>query len=160
MNSTIKTILIAAVVTITATNSFAGSTQDERADRVVYNQLVRELRRIHNQYAMAIRKGVTQAQNNDGKASYSSKAKILALRDEFDHKMTRLTLVALRYGWNIPDFKGGPKKEVTNTVSGKEQIFAPADALITEAFRYQAEQIALTVRLPVISVSVATTKRS
>ena len=160
MNSTIKTILIAAVVTITATNSFAGSIQDERADRVVYNQLVRELRRIHNQYAMAIRKGVTQAQNNDGKASYSSKAKILALRDEFDHKMTRLTLVALRYGWNIPDFKGGPKKEVTNTVSGKEQIFAPADALITEAFRYQAEQIALTVRLPIISVSVATTKRS
>ena len=160
MNCTIKTILIAAVVTITATNSFAGSAQDERADRVVYNQLIRDLRQIHSQYATAIAKGVGEAENNDGKASYSTKANILALRDEFDHKMTRLMLVALRYGWNIPDFKGGPKREVTNTVSGKEQIFAPADALITEAFKYQAEQIALTVRLPVISISETAIKRS
>ena len=87
-------------------------------------------------------------------------AQILALRDEFDRKITRLTLIALRYGWKIPDFKGGPKREVTNTISGKERIFAPADALITEAFKYQAEQIALTVRLPIISVSVTTIKRS
>ena len=160
MNSTIKTILIMAVVTVTATSSFAGSAQDERADRVVYNQLVRDLRRVHSQYAGAIEKGVGQAQSNDGKSSFSTKAQILASRDEFDRKMTRLTLIALRHGWEIPEFESGPKKEVTNTISGKEQIFAPADALITEAFRYQAEQIALTIRLPVISVEATATKRS
>ena len=160
MNSTIKVILIVVVVTVTSSSSFAGNTQDEQADRVVYNQLSRELQRVHSQYAMAIRKGVAQAQNNDGKASYSSKAQILALRDEFDRKMTRLTLIALRHGWEILDFKGGPRKEVTHTVSGKEQIFAPADALITEAFKYQAEQIAITIRLPVISVRETAIKRS
>ena len=152
MKSTIKALFVIAVLAVMPTSAFAVD-RDERGDKVVFDRLVREMHQTHQKYAAACQRAVTEARNNGGKAAMETKAGILSLRDEIDRRTTRLLLIALRHGWEVPrldrDDRGSPEP----TTSRKEQIFAPVDDLIREAFAREARQMAAKVRLPVVSIS-------
>lgn len=154
MKTTLKALSVIAVLAAMAAPALAGD-NDERADKVVFDRLVREMQQTHQKYAAVYQRAVTEARNNGGKATLETKAEILSLRDEIDRKMTRLLLIALRHGWEVPRFDldnpGSPEPQP----SRKERIFSPVDDLIRTAFASEARQMAAKVRLPVVSISVA-----
>ncbi|NOX55366.1 MAG: hypothetical protein GXP27_13200 [Planctomycetes bacterium] len=129
--------------------------KDERADKVVFDRLVREMRQTHQKYAVAYQRAVTEARDNDGKATLETKAEILSLRDEIDRKTTRLLLIALRHGWEVPRFDVDNPGSPEPVTSQKERIFSPVDDLIRTAFAAEARQLAAKVRLPVVSIRAA-----
>lgn len=154
MKITLKALSVFAVLATMAAPALAGG-NDERADKVVFDRLVRELRQTHQEYADTYQRGVNEARDGDGQATTETKAEILSLRDEIDRKMTRLTLIALRHGWEVPDFDPEDPGSTEPAPSRKERIFSPVDDLIRRAFATEARHMAAEVRLPVVSISAA-----
>ena len=127
--------------------------KDARTDKAVFRQLVRETTETHRQYSTAYHRGVGEARKNGGTASPETKATLLSLRDEIDRKTNRILLIALRHGWEIPWFDLDNPGAPTEPKSRKEEVLAPADALIRTAFAQEARALAASVRLPVVSIA-------
>ncbi len=147
--------LVLAVAPVTA---MGDEDDDLQADRTEYNRMIRELRRVRANYNAAYNEAVAEARENNGEASMDTKARVLALRDEFDRKMMRLTMLALRHGWDVPTFddvEAAPVGSPANsTQEYREQIFSPVDSMVRSTFRIEAYRIAARLTLPVISISI------
>ncbi len=159
MKNIIKALSVIAVLAAMSAPALAAD-KDERADKVVFDRLVREMRQTHQKYRSAYQRAVAEARDNGGKASMEIKAAILALRDEVDRKTTRVTLIALRHGWEVPRLDLGKPGVVKPTASRKELIFSSVDDLIRTAFAREARQLAAKVHLPVVSVKSAKSPES
>jgi len=148
-------LVAVAAVAFTATGAIAQQAPDEQtSDRAVYNQLVREARRAHGRYVAACRQVVDDARR--GETDPKAKAEVLALRDEVDRKMNRLTLVALRYGWPIPTLdEAAIARAPATPAEMRGRAFAPVDLMIRGEMTSQAKAIAAQVHLPVVSVADA-----
>ena len=168
--NTIKTIIVIALLVAAGGSLYAADGGDSQsADRVAYNKLTREVRRSEAALKVAYNAAVEEARNNGGKASLETKAKVLALQDEVDRKATRLLLIALRHGWEVPDFTAGQpsggqagKGKSAAKKDHKAVIFAPVDETIRTSLAKEAAavagekakeaiRLATKVRLPVIS---------
>jgi len=152
MKTVLKALMIVAVLSCTTATSFAAD-KNERTDKAAFDRLARELREVHRKYSQAYGRGVAEARENNGKATLETKATILSLRDEIDRKTTRLLLIALRHGWDVPQFNGQNRDSSAQASSRKEQVFSPVDDLIRTAFAQEARQLAIKVRLPIVSIS-------
>ena len=150
------TILLAAGAAA-STASAADDARETSADRAVYNRLVRELRTTHANLKSAYDDALAEARAGDGKAHADTKATVLALRDEIDRKTTRLLMVSLRHGWDVPNFsaeaeKGRPRPPA---LTSRESVFRPVDGQVRALLAEDAVRIAAKVRLPVISLGGA-----
>ena len=132
---------------------------DERADKRIYDRLIREIQQVYGNYNQLCSEAVAEARKNNGAASMETKARMLGLRDELDRKRLKILMISLRHNWKSPSFADGSSNAVVSIPDEKEEVFTPADRLIHEALAREAIKIASDVRLPVITISISTTDK-
>lgn len=144
---TVNTVVLAVMLLTCSQNGFA-ATDERRSDQVVYRQLARDIQRIDRQYAKVLETAKAEARNS-GKQNLELEAELLGLRDRRDRSMDRLMLLALRHGWEIPDFTPDASP---SRASGKEAIFAGSRTIIREEMKREADEIASELWLGVITL--------
>ena len=145
-------LLLAAVVTASSPQS--GTTQVRRqADLVTYNRLLTQVKQIDGDYTQTLNRAMRQARANGGQSDLSTLANLLALRDNRDRVMARLTMLGLRHGWDLPDSQSAFSTEAIQVPTASAQVFEPAEQIIKARFADEAEQIAAAIKLPVITES-------
>lgn len=144
-------LLIIVLVSITMAPAQA-DTPEERIDRAQYNWLVTEIRRIDADFTVMVNGGLEEARENGGKADLTTQSKILALRDRRDRRMTRASIIALRWGWELPEFNAQSESRTSRPLSEKETMFAPAGHILQTRFSNEAKAIARRLVLPIISI--------
>ncbi len=145
-------LLLAAVVTASSPQS--GTTQARRqADLVTYNRLLTQVKHIDRDYTQTLNRAMRQARANGGQSDLSTLANLLALRDNRDRVMARLTILGLRHSWDLPDSQSAFSTEAVQVRTASQQVFEPAEQIIKARFAEEAEQIAAAIKLPVITDS-------
>ncbi len=145
-------LLLAAVVTASSPQS--GTTQVRRqADLVTYNRLLTQVKRIDRDYTQTLNRAMRQARTNGGQSDLKTLADLLALRDNRDRVMARLTILGLRHGWDLPDSQSAFSAAPIQVRTASQQVFEPAEQIIKARFAEEAEQIAAVIKLPVITDS-------
>lgn len=124
--------------------------EDEAADRARYQGLLRDIKSVDAQYSKALRQALFETQN-DGKASLETKSQLLSLRDKRDRIINRITLIALRHGWEIPT-GDQPDLSASRIPDERERVFEPAEQMIKDKFALDARRIAGRLNLPVIPI--------
>ncbi|MEM0983710.1 MAG: hypothetical protein AAGI17_07165 [Planctomycetota bacterium] len=131
------------------------------SERAKYRRLERDIRKIDFDYEKLLQKSIEDAQNSeDGEVSLERQAELINLRDERDRLLNRLQLLALRHGWDLPDFsnnfgsgnaagEGGEPR-----MTEKEQVFASAANEIRSRASEEAMIIARRIPLPITPVVV------
>jgi len=177
----INSALIAAVVTVNASAPTAGvvdadaatgtsaveaqpiptggdsdATAEERAN---YRKLVRDIRKIDREYERMLSESIEEAKISDsGSVSLERQAELINLRDERDRLLQRLQMLALRHGWDMPDFEAGAEAEADggdgDRLTEKEQVFASAADEIRTRAAEEARMIARRISLPITPVFV------
>lgn len=145
-------LLLAAVVTASSPQS--GTTQARRqADLVTYNRLLTQVKHIDRDYTQTLNRAMRQARANDGQSDLKTLADLLALRDNRDRVMARLTILGLRHVWDLPDSQSAFSTAAIQVRTASQQVFEPAEQIIKARFAEEAEQIAAAIKLPVITDS-------
>ena len=145
-------LLLAAVVTASSPQS--GTTQARRqADLVTYNRLLTQVKHIDRDYTQTLNRAMRQARANDGQSDLKTLADLLALRDNRDRVMARLTILGLRHVWDLPDSQSAFSTAAIQVRTAGQQVFEPAEQIIKARFAEEAEQIAAAIKLPVITDS-------
>ena len=152
LNRFLKPLIAAAFLCICTTSVLAAG-QDERIDRSVYNRLIQQVRQTDAESAQAVGKAMQEARESTaGKASLEIQSQILALRNRRDRLMNRLLIVALRWGWETPDFNQPSDVKNGSAPTESEQVFEPADQIITARFAVESRKIAARLVLPVVTI--------
>ena len=134
-------LLLAAVVTASSPQS--GTTQARRqADLVTYNRLLTQVKHIDRDYTQTLNRAMRQARANDGQSDLKTLADLLALRDNRDRVMARLTILGLRHVWDLPDSQSAFSTAAIQVRTASQQVFEPAEQIIKARFAEEAEQIA------------------
>jgi hypothetical protein len=123
----------------------------EQADRALLYRLTRQVRRIDRETETLMSQAMAEARRNDGKADAATKARLLSARDERDRLFSRMLILSMRHGWEIPDLDRS-----TVTTSSREEavnsVFGSIDVLVQRRFAAEARRIAARVRLPLVSL--------
>ena len=156
-----RKILILAVVLAAGLCGGRAALAEDRPgtgmDRATYNRLTDQVRDVDQEFAQAMQDAMREAREGDGKASLETQSRVLGLREKRDRLMTRITLVALRHGWKLPD--QNPDGTVKpGQGSSTDKFFEPASDMIRNRFAAESKRIAAAVSLPVVSIEVATGK--
>ena len=122
----------------------------KQADHVKYNQLLHKVKQIDQDYARAVRRAMQVARTNDGKADLDSMATLLSLRDQRDRTMARLTMLAMRHGWPLPESSDTLGSSGVVKSNPKEPVFQPAQQIIKTRFAEEASRLSAAVDLPVL----------
>ena len=150
--------LIAVTLLCICTTSVLAADQDERIDRSVYNRLIRQVRQTDAESAQVVGKAMREARESTaGKASLETQSQILALRNRRDRLMNRLLVVSLRFGWEVPDFNQPSNVQNGSAPTESEQIFEPAEQIISARFAVESRKIASRLVLPVITIDALST---
>ena len=158
LNRSLKPLIATAFLCICATSVLAAD-QDERTDRSVYNRLIRQVRQTDAESAQTVGKAMREArESTSGKASLETQSQILALRNRRDRLMNRLLVVALRWNWEVPDFNQPSDVKNGSAPTESEQIFEPAEQIITARFAMESRKIASRLVLPVITIDALSTE--
>lgn len=123
---------------------------EANTDRMRYQQLTRELKTVDGEYHAAMKQAVLETQKK-GQASLETKSRLLSLDNKRDRLLNRITLVALRHGWRIPG-KQNAQEVSEERADEKHRVFEPADRLIQQRFKRDAQRIIARVTLPLISL--------
>ena len=151
--------LIAILFMCICTTTVLAADQDERIDRGVYSRLIRQVRQTDTESAQVVGSAMQEARESTaGKASLETQSQILALRNKRDRLMNRLLVVALRWGWEIPDFNQPSNVQNGSARTESEQVFEPADQIISARFAVESRKIASRLVLPVITIDALSTK--
>lgn len=162
-----KTIIALAAIVVgvsaPAGASVAADSDDERSDRRVFERLGRELRQVEVNYLKVEDRAMAEARaSEDGKASLETRSELIALRNQRDRLLNRMTLLALRWGWDapMPDFERPVETEPAERERTEwEAIFEPADRILRSRFEAESREIARRIRLPVITIPDRPTQR-
>jgi hypothetical protein len=120
-------------------------------DRALFNQLVRQMRRINRETDSAMDAAVAEARTQDGKANLETKARLLSLRDQRDRIYSRLLVLSMRHGWAIPDLDPDEKADASRR-EAEDSVFGSVDELVKRRFAAEAQAIAIATQLPVVSL--------
>lgn len=144
----IAAVLLAAAPALAQQDAPAGT---EQADRVTMNRLTRQVRRLDRQTAELMDKAMAEARDSGGTASNETKARLLSLRDERDRLFSRMLILSMRHGWEIPDLDE-PTATTSSRQEAEQSIFGSIDVLVRRRFAAEAVTIVHSVRLPVVSL--------
>ena len=153
MNTRVTILSAIAFLVLGSSLARAGlspSSDEQISDRVQYQRLLQDVKSIDAGYSKAMKRAVAETQK-DGKASLETKSQLLSLRDRRDRIINRITLLALRHGWEVP---GSDKPDVTASEMADERhrVFEPAEQMIKEKFGKDARRIVSRIALPVIPI--------
>ena len=125
-----------------------------RKDKRTFRKLLSERNTAYQRYFAALKEAKDQVKKDD-QVDFGTQNAILRLRQEKDSIETRLLTIALRYGWEIPDFSTDNKEEKErNNTKELERIFGPAKSLINAEFKKEAEDFATYLTLPTQKVNL------
>ena len=149
------TFLMAVLVTMIGLPSVCmAKSPAEAKDRTKYEQLIRQIERVDAMYQQAVEKATQQAREDGGDADLETKNQILRFQSKRDRLMDRVLLIALRWGWDVPDFNAGSTQSRSKPVlTDKELVFNSADQVIKAKLSKESRRIARNLTLPVLSVS-------
>lgn len=153
-NRSACTGLTLAALLLLAAPARAQDEGSKQADLVTYNQLMHQVRQLDRDYSRVMSKAMEVARSNNGKADQVTMAELLSLRDKRDRIMSRLTVLSLRYGWELPSSAPGSSSEATSSALPRaiqqQPVFRPAEQLIQARFADEAGRIARRIRLPIV----------
>ncbi len=130
-------------------------TSAEQADRALLYRLIRQVRRIDRDSEELMLQAMAEARNNGGSAEPETKARILSLRDQRDRLFSRLLILSMRHGWEIPDFDK-PTVSRSSRQEAQHSVFGAVDSMVNKRFAADARRIAATLSLPVVSLASMT----
>ena len=130
-------------------------TSAEQADRALLYRLIRQVRRIDRDSEELMIQAMAEARNNGGSAEPDTKARILSLRDQRDRLFSRLLILSMRHGWEIPDFDK-PTVSRSSRKEAEHSVFSAVDSMVNRRFAADAKRIAATLSLPVVSLASMT----
>ena len=130
-------------------------TSAEQADRALLYRLIRQVRRIDRDSEELMLQAMAEARNNGGSAEPETKARILSLRDERDRLFSRMLILSMRHGWEIPDFDK-PTVSRSSRQEAQNSVFGAVDSMVNKRFAADARRIAATLSLPVVSLASMT----
>ena len=161
MKPLLKIIVLTALTAAWPVSALGDQTSDAVSrDRAVYDRLVRDISRSRSELSGAYVTAIAQARANDGEIPTALRAKILQLRERIDREGVRVTLVAVRHGWKVPDlFVPDFQHHKTNPTTSARRQLLPPDPVVSEALAQQARRLAAVVYLPTTPVTKAS-KRS
>ncbi len=123
----------------------------EKVDRALLNRLIRQVRRIDRDTDEQMDKAMAEARNNGGSADRATKAQLLSLRDQRDRLFSRMLILSMRHGWEIPDLDK-PTVTRSSRQEAEHSVFGAIDTLVYRRFAAEAKRMAATLPLPVISL--------
>lgn len=123
----------------------------EQGDRLMLNRLIRQVKRIDRETEELMDQAIAEARDNDGKADRETKARLLSLRDERDRVFSRMLILSMRHGWEIPAFDE-PAVEPSPRKESEDSIFGAIDVLVQRRFAEDARRLVQTLTLPVVSL--------
>lgn len=124
----------------------------EQADKALLYRLTRQLRRIDRDTEEMMNKAMAEARDNDGSANPQTKARLLSLRDERDRVFSRMLILSMRHGWEIPDLDA-PSVTTSSRQEAQDSVFGAIDVLVRRQFAAEARKIALQVQMPIVSLA-------
>ncbi len=123
----------------------------DQADRAQLYRLVRKVRRIDRDSEQLMDQAMAEARSNGGSADPVTKARMLSLRDERDRLFSRMLILSMRHGWEIPDIDK-PTVNRSSRQESVESVFGAIDVLVNRRFAANAMRLAATLPLPVVSL--------
>ncbi len=151
----IRTVVLSLMIAGWAGTTAHAEDDMRHKDRGTFNRLASQIRSARGKLATAQAKALAHAHRNNGEVPDPLKAEIVSLQDEIDRKKNRIELVALRHGWEIPDFDAESVVTAARTPGlSRKEVFSAADRLINDALRGEAYEIAAGLTLPVISFNM------
>jgi hypothetical protein len=150
-----KNLFLPGVMSLVLLLSASAGGQGEvgsHSDLITYNRLLTQVKQLDSQYARELEKAMKIARQRGGEPDLETKARLLSIRDQRDRLMSRLTLLALRHGWELP--YSGPEAVATAVAAAPQphqEIFQGADHIINARFEAEAARIAQSVELPMIA---------
>ncbi len=123
----------------------------DQADRAQLYRLVRQVRRIDRDSEQLMDQAMAEARSNGGSADPVTKARMLSLRDERDRLFSRMLILSMRHGWEIPDFDK-PTVNRSSRQESEQSVFGAIDVLVNRRFAADAMRLAATLPLPVVSL--------
>ncbi len=123
-----------------------------QADRAMLYRLVRQVRRIDRDSEQLMDQAMAEARTNGGSADPVTKARILSLRDQRDRLFSRMLILSMRHGWEIPDFDK-PTVNASSRQESEQSVFGAIDVLVNRRFAADARRLAATLPLPVVSLA-------
>ena len=156
MTGILGVLIIAASTSLGATNLPAAQPEgpDEALvkDKVRYRSLTRQIREIDRKYNQILKVAMDEAHGSEsGEASLETQAELLALKGQRDRLNDRVTVLALRHGWDLPGLDVN-KDDGRTASSGTEEVFAASAAIVRQGFVRDAREIAGRIELPVITL--------
>ncbi len=127
----------------------------DQADRAQLYRLVRQVRRIDRDSEQLMDQAMAEARTNGGSADPVTKARMLSLRDQRDRLFSRLLILSMRHGWEIPDFDK-PTVSRSRRQESEQSVFGAIDVLVNRRFAADAMRLAATLPLPVVSLESST----
>jgi hypothetical protein len=149
-NPILLTIPALLIVSSTVLASSNPNSEDVRADRARYQSLLREVRSVDSDYAKTLQQALNETKTN-GEASLEIKSRLLSLTDKRDRLINRVTLIALRHGWEIPGSEP-PGVNSAPVPDDRQRVFESADQMIRDRFASDARRIASKIKLPVVPI--------
>jgi len=121
-------------------------------DKVRYRSLTRQIREIDRKYNQVLEMAMDEAHGSEsGQASLETQAELLALKGQRDRLNDRVTVLALRHGWDLPGLEV-TKDDGRTASSGTDEVFAASAAIVRQGFVKDAREIGGRVGLPVITL--------
>ena len=127
----------------------------DQADRAQLYRLIRQVRRIDRDSEQLMDQAMAEARNNGGSADPVTKARMLSLRDQRDRLFSRMLILSMRHGWEIPDFDK-PTVKRSSRQESEQSVFGAIDVLVHRRFAADARRLAATLPLPVVSLASMT----
>lgn len=153
MNAKTAILLTIPLLLIASSAAFADSnpnSEDVRADKARYQSLLRDVRSVDADYSRTLQQALSETKAK-GNASLETKSRLLSLTDKRDRLINRITLIALRHGWEIPGSEP-PDVNASPVPDDRQRVFEPADQMIRDRFARNARQIVSKIMLPVIPI--------
>jgi hypothetical protein len=153
MNAKYILLSMVGLLMLGSTQSLADSNNNSdevMADKVRYQRLLRDVKSIDADYSKAMKQALVEMKR-DGKASLETKSRLLSLTGRRDRLVNRITLIALRHGWDIPGTDTSEDK-ASQVPDEKHRVFEPADQMIKEKYARDARRIAAKIALPVVTI--------
>jgi len=153
MNTKVTILLTIAFVMLGSSWARADlipNTKDQMSDRTRYQRLIRDIRSIDAEYSKVMQRAVVET-NKNGEASLETKSQLLSLADRRDRIINRITLLALRHGWDVPS-SDKPEATASEIPDERQRVFEPAEQMIKDKFAKDARQIVSNIALPVIPI--------
>ena len=143
---------VLAMVLVLSSSAGGQSEVTSHADLITYNRLLTQVKHIDQQYQRELANAMNTARKRDGEADLETKARLLSLRDQRDRVMSRMTMLALRHGWALPNSGADGAESAASAVpTPHQEVFKGADHIIRARFEQEAAQIARAVELPLVA---------